>query len=273
VLRREDGGVTYLFASAVDDADLGISHVVRGEDHVTNTALQLAILQALDATPPQFAHLPLVQDAAGRGLSKREGALSLRSLREQGIEPEAIVLALAALGTGEAPDPRRPTAELIQGFSLSAYGRAAPRLVVEELPRLSAAVLHHLPYERAAPKLAALGLTGAGPHFWLAVRGNLDRLADARRWWAVCHEPLEPVIVDPELLSTAAELLPDDLADEAAFASWAEALKSRTGRRGKALFRPLRLALTGCEHGPELKHLLPLIGRERVLARLRGQTA
>lgn len=273
VIRREDGSPTYLFASAVDDAELGITHVIRGEDHVTNTALQLAILEALGAVPPRFAHLPLVLDAAGRGLSKREGALSLRALRQAGIEPRAILLALAALGTGSAPDPAHGLPELLESFSLEAYGKAPPRLAVEELPRLSAAVLHRMPFAEARPRLEALGLPGVTAAFWETVRGNLDRLEDAKTWWEVCRGPLDPIVTDPELLRAAAELLPADLAEETAFDRWAEALKARTGKRGRALFRPLRLALTGREHGPELKHLLPQLGRERALARLRGETA
>ena len=272
VLRRGDGTATYLFASAVDDADLTITHVIRGEDHVTNTALQLAVLAALGRPSPRFAHLPLIGDAEGRGFSKRLGALSLRSLREQGIEPRAIVLTLAALGTAEAADPARTEADLVAGFSLEAYGRAPPRLVLDDLPRFSAAVLHHLPFEGVAGRLRELGLDGIDAAFWQAIRGNLARLEDAREWWEVCRRPLAPVVTDPELLAAAADLLPDRL-DEPNFAAWTEALKARTGRKGKALFHPLRLALTAREHGPELKHLLPLLGRERALARLRGETA
>ncbi|MEK0081628.1 glutamate--tRNA ligase [Benzoatithermus flavus] len=273
VLRRADGSATYLFASAVDDADLSVSHVIRGEDHVTNTVLQLAIWAALGEEPPAFAHLPLISDAAGRSFSKRLGALSLRALREQGIEPMAIVLTLAALGTAEAADPALGMSDLVARFSLEAYGRAAPKLVVDDLPRFSKAVLHHLPFAAVASRLAALGLDRADEAFWCAVRGNLDRLEDARDWWEVCTRPLRPVIADPELLAAAAELLPQDVGDEAAFTAWIDALKVRTGRKGKALFRPLRLALTAREHGPELKHLLPLLGRDRAWHRLRGETA
>jgi glutamyl-tRNA synthetase len=273
VLRRADGTATYLFASAVDDTDLAVSHVIRGEDHVTNTALQLAIWRAMDASPPAFAHLPLIGDAAGRSFSKRLGALSLKSLHEQGIEPLAIVLTLAALGTAEAADPAMDLDGLVARFALDAYGRAAPRLVVDDLPRFSKEVLHHLPFRAAAPRLRALGLEDAGEAFWTAVRGNLDRLEDAAAWWAVCTRPLGPVLADPELLAAAAVLLPEDVADEAAFAAWIEAVRTQTGRKGKALFRPLRLALTAREHGPELKHLLPLLGRDRAWRRLRGETA
>jgi glutamyl-tRNA synthetase len=270
VILREDGSATYLFASAVDDAELGISHVIRGEDHVTNTALQLAVLAALEAPPPRFAHLPLIADAAGRPFSKRLGALSLRSLREQGIEPLAIVATLAALGTAHAADPARSRAELVASFDLAEFGRSATRLVVDDLPRLSAAVLHHLPFAEVAPRLRELGLGGIDAVFWEAIRGNLARLDDAREWWEVCRRPLSPVVVEPAFLATAADLLPEDVDG---FPRWLDELKATTGRKGKALFHPLRLALTGREHGPELKHLLPLLGRERALARLRGKKA
>ncbi len=273
VLRREDGSVTYLFASAVDDAELDISHVIRGEDHVSNTALQLAILQALAAPVPQFAHLPLIGDAAGRNFSKRLGALSLRSLREQGIEPLAIVLSLAALGTAEAASPAGDLDSAIAGFALEAYGRAAPKLTVDDLPRFSAAVLRHRSFEQVAPRLREEGLGGIDAAFWQAIRGNLGRLEDAREWWEVCSRPLRPIVTERPVLAAAAELLPVELGDESGFAAWIEALKARTGLKGKALFHPLRLALTGREHGPELKHLLPLLGRARALARLRGETA
>ena len=271
VLVREDGTATYLFASAVDDAELGISHVIRGEDHVTNTALQLAILAALGAPAPRFAHLPLIADAAGRQFSKRLGALSLRSLREQGIEPLAIVATLAALGTAHAAEPGRTLDDLVVQFDLAEYGRAAPRLLLDDLPRFSAALLHHLSFRDVAAPLRELGLGGIDAQFWDAIRGNLARLGDAREWWEVCRRPLSPVVVDPAYLATAADLLPDDV--EAGFTGWIDALKEATGRKGKALFHPLRLALTGREHGPELKHLLPLLGRERALARLRGKKA
>lgn len=272
VVLREDGSVTYLFASAVDDLDLGVSHVIRGEDHVTNTALQLAILQGLDAPPPRFAHLPLIGDAAGQPFSKRLGDLSLRALREQGIEPLAIVLALEALGTPRAADPSHGMADLLRLFSLEAYGRAPPRLDLDDLPRFSASVLHHRPFAAVAGRLKGHGVHDPDETFWRVVRPNIERLAEAKPWWDVCREPLTPVVTDPELLRAAAETLPLEL-DEPAFAAWTAGLRTRTGRKGKALFQPLRLALTAREHGPELKHLLPLIGRERALRRLRGETA
>ena len=275
VVRREDGSPTYLFASIVDDLDLGVTHVVRGEDHLTNTGPQLAIARALDASAvPAFAHLPLLQDVAGAKLSKRAGALSLAELREAEVEPAAVLALLATLGTGRAPPPSGDPDALLRDFDLAAYGTGPPKLDPDDLGRLTAAVLHHAPFAAMADRLAAAGLAGADESFWLAVRPNLARLSDARAWWEVCHRPLAPVVEDGALLAVAADLLPEvGLPDAEAAAAWLKTVGSATGRRGRALYHPLRLALTAREHGPELKHLLPLLGRERTLRRLRGETA
>jgi glutamyl-tRNA synthetase len=268
VIRREDGTATYLFASIVDDLDLGISHVIRGEDHLTNTGLQLALAQAMDGPAPAFAHLPLVQDIAGSKLSKRLGSLSLRDLREDGIEPLAIVAVLATLGTGQAPLPNLD--RLTRDLDLAAFGTSQPKLDPEALQRTSAAVLHAMPFEEAA---ARLRLPDLDERFWTAVRPNLTRLADALDWWAICRQPLAPVIEDATFLAQSADTLPQSVNEPEAVATWLKRLGELTGRRGRALYHPLRLALTGREHGPELKLLLPLIGRDCASSRLRGQTA
>ena len=271
VVRREDGSPTYLFASAVDDLDLGITHVIRGEDHLTNTGPQVAMAEALGGTAPAFAHLPLLQDVAGGKLSKRAGSIALRDLREEGIEPSAVVAVLATIGTGKAPvtDPDA----LLRDFDLAAFATSPPRLDLDELRRTTAAVLHAIPFAVAEPRLRAMGLAEADPAFWDAVRPNLEHLTDARDWWAVCREPLTPVCEDPGLLAAAADLLPPALDSADAVADWLKRVGEATGRRGRALYHPLRLALTGRERGPELRLLLPLIGRDRAQRRLRGETA
>jgi glutamyl-tRNA synthetase len=270
VVRREDGSATYLFASIVDDLDLGISHVIRGEDHLTNTGLQLAIAAALGGPAPAFAHLPLVQDAAGGKLSKRVGSMSLRELREDGIEPLAIVAVLATLGTGRGPGTPPDLDALSRELDLAAFAASQPRLDPEALRRVSAAVLHAMPFEEAASHLRIPGLD---ERFWTAVRPNLTRLSEALDWWRICREPLAPVIEDASFSAQAAELLLESLDEPDAAARWLKRLGEASGRRGRALYHPLRLALTAREHGPELKHLLPLIGRDRAERRLRGQTA
>lgn len=265
VLVRGDGTVLYTLSSVVDDIDMGVSHVVRGEDHLTNTAVQVQLFQALGGPAPTFAHLPLMTDASGQGLSKRLGSLSLRDLRQQGIEAMALNSLLAKLGTSDAVRPYATLAELAAEFDWAKMSRATPKFDTAELGHLNARMLHEMSYEQARRRL-----DGLDERLWLAVRGNLTHLAEAAEWQAVCTQPLAPVIEDAEFLNQAADLLPAEPWDETTWAAWTSKVKEATGRKGKALFHPLRLALTGRENGPELKLLLPLIGRDRARARLNG---
>jgi len=274
VLIREDGRPLYTLTSVVDDGDLAITHVIRGEDHVANTAVQIQIFQAIGAAVPAFAHLPLLTDATGQGLSKRLGSLSVASLREEeGIEPMALASLLAKLGTSDAIEPRLTLDELVAEFDIAKVSRATPKFDPEELARLNARILHLLPFERVRDELAGLGLTDADAAFWEAVRPNLARISDARDWWAVTHAPVTPVVEDAGFLAEAAALLPAEPWDLTTWGTWTNAVKGKTGRKGKDLFLPLRRALTGRDHGPELKNLLPLIGRDRAQKRLAGETA
>ncbi len=274
VLVREDGRMLYTLSSVVDDVDFRISHIIRGEDHVTNTAVQIQLFKALGGAVPEFAHLPLLTDGGGQGLSKRLGSLSVASLREEeGLEPMALLSLLARLGTADAIEPQQSLAELIAGFDMTRVSRATPKFDAEELKRLNARLLHQMPFTEARSRLVARGFAGVDERFWLAVRPNLDRLADIGAWWQVTHAPVTPTAPDLEFTRVAAALLPPEPWTEATWAVWVERIKSETGVKGKALFLPLRLALTGREHGPELKNLLPLIGRERALARLSGSIA
>ncbi|WP_114391956.1 glutamate--tRNA ligase [Oleisolibacter albus] len=278
VLIREDGRPLYTLTSVVDDLDFDITHIIRGEDHVTNTAVQIQLFQALMAAEgrgavPAFAHFPLIAGAEGEGLSKRLGSLSLTAMREEeGIEPLALLSYMAKLGTSDAIVARTSHAALVADFDLSHLGRGTPKFDPAELLRLNAQVLHALPFAAVADRLAALGLT-ADTAFWEAVRPNLTRLADARDWWEVTHAPVTPLVEDAGFLERAAALLPPEPWTAETWGQWTEAVKQATGAKGKALFLPLRRALTARDHGPELKTLLPLIGRTRALARLSGQTA
>lgn len=273
ILIRADGTYLYTLPSVVDDIEIGITHVLRGEDHVTNTAVQVQIFEALGAQPPAFAHFSLLTGAEGQGLSKREGALSVAEMREDGIEPLALLSLLARLGTSDPVEPRASHRELIDGFAIDRFGRAAAKFDLEELRHLNAKVLHLLPYEAVADRLKALGIEGAGPDFWHAVRPNLEKLSDAKAWWTVVRGPVTPRIDDADFTAQAAALLPPAPWTGTTWKIWTEAVKAETGAKGKALFMPLRLALTGRDHGPDLGELLPLIGRERALARLRGEAA
>jgi glutamyl-tRNA synthetase len=256
----------------VDDAEMAVTHVIRGEDHVTNTAAQIQLFQALGAPPPNFAHLPLLTGADGQGLSKRLGSLSLGDLREQGLEAMSLNSLLAGLGSSNTISAVDDLAGLVRTFDISHFGRSTPKFDPNELLHINAKLLHDLPLEKVATRLRSLGIE-ADETFWLAVRGNLDVLSDAEAWWKICRQPLTPVIEEPDFAAQAATLLPLEPWTAETWKSWTETVHAETGRKGRLLFHPLRLALTGREDGPELKTLLPLIGRQRALARLQGEIA
>ena len=268
VLIRADGSPLYTFTSVVDDLELGITHVIRGEDHVTNTGIQLDLFEALGGDPARlaFGHLPLLTDETGGALSKRLGSVSLRHLRKDGIEPAALAGYLAALGSSADPVPGMP-AELAAGFDITRSSHATARFDTRQLLALNRRVLHAATFDAVRDRLPA----GADEAFWLAVRGNLDLMREARPWFdVVCGAIVPPVQGgEHEFLKAALEALPPEPWDEATWAGWTGVLKAATGRKGKALFLPLRLALTGEEQGPDLATLLPLIGRERAAFRLR----
>lgn len=270
VLVREDGAFLYTLSSVVDDADFSISHVIRGEDHVTNTAVQIEIFRALGATPPEFGHHSLLIGPDGQGLSKRLGALSIRSFRDMGLEAMAVASHAATLGTSGAIAAHQSLDELVKGFDLSRLSRAPARFDVAELAGLNEKLLHGMDYDRTAARLSALGV-GGGEAFWLAVRGNLATLADAAQWWQVVAGETDTVIENPVLCARAAELLPAEPWDGDTWSAWCAAVKATTGTKGKELFHPLRLALTGRDAGPEMKLLLPFIGIARAQARLTGR--
>jgi glutamyl-tRNA synthetase len=273
VLVRGDGRFLYTLPSVVDDVDFAVSHVIRGEDHVTNTAAQIEIFEALAVPVPHFAHFPLLVGAGGEALSKRLGSLSLKSLREEeGIEPLALACYLAKTGTSDPIELRGSPDALTKEFSFEKIGRAPAHFDPAELVHLNAKLLHTLSYEAVAQRLAGMDIAG-GAAFWEAVQPNLTRMADVVDFWAMVRGPIASVVENPELLGRAAELLPAEPWDEQVWHNWTRAISEATGTRGRALFHPLRLALTGRENGPELKKLLPLIGRAKALARLNGETA
>jgi glutamyl-tRNA synthetase len=258
----------------VDDLDVGITHVIRGEDHVTNTAVQIQIFEALGGAAPVFGHHNLLTDASGEGLSKRSGALSLRGLREAGVEPLAVAALATLTGSSEAVRPVGSMDELSGLVDLARVSRGASKFDPAELASLSARTLHQMSFADARPRLAALGVEGdQAEAFWLAVRGNLERFADAARWRDAAFGQIVPVIEDEEFARAALAALPPEPWDATTWSTWTQALKTATGRKGRALFHPLRLALTGQEAGPELAQLLPLIGRATASARLSSPAA
>jgi glutamyl-tRNA synthetase len=273
VLIRADGTFLYTLPSVVDDADFAVSHIIRGEDHVTNSAPQLQLFRAIGAESPTFAHLPLMTDISGAGLSKRLGSLSLRDLRTQGTEAMAVNSLLAKLGTSDSIEERETLDQLVAEFSITHFSRSTAKFDPVELAHLNTRLLHSMSFEQARPRLIDLGLEQADAAFWAAVRGNLATLAEAGQWWGIVAGPQAPVVEDAAFLAAAAAALPPEPWDATTWGAWTGVVKTATGRKGRELFHPLRLALTGRENGPELKNLLPLIGRDKALKRLAGETA
>ena len=272
VLIREDGAFLYTLPSVVDDVDFSISHIVRGEDHVTNSGVQIEIFEALGAGVPAFGHFPLLVGADGEALSKRLGSMSMLDLKREGFEPMAILSHLAKLGTSDPVEARQSFDQLVAEFSFEKIGRAPARFDIEELKRVNAAVLHGAPYEAVKARLADLG-ADKGEAFWNAVRANLTLLPDAAGWARVIDGPIDPVINDAAFAAAAQAQLPKGPYDGSSWAGFVERVKAETGAKGKALFMPLRHILTGQEHGPDMATLVPLIGRERIVRRLSGETA
>jgi glutamyl-tRNA synthetase len=266
VIRRADGSWLYMLPSAIDDIDMGITHVVRGEDHVTNTATQIQMFEALETLPPAFAHEALLTGVDGK-LSKRLGALGMTAFRDDGIEPVTILALLARLGTSDPIVPVTDAMTLADGTDFARFGRAPARFDEEELAALNAKIVHQLDFAAVADRLP----TGMDAAAWAAIRPNLMRVRDAAEWWAVVEGPIT-MAHDPEdaafLTEAATRVATLDWTADPWHALTAE-LKESSGRKGKALFLPLRRALTGLDHGPDMAALLPLIGRDRAIVRLR----
>jgi glutamyl-tRNA synthetase len=272
VLIRADGSYLYTLPSVVDDIDLGVTHVIRGEDHVANTAPQIQLFEALGASPPAFGHHNLLVGADGQALSKRDRSLAIEGMRSEGLEPLAVVSYAATIGTSDPVAPHAHLDELVEAFDFAKLSRAPARFDPHDLRLLNAKLLHALPFEAVSDRLEAMGVSGDAV-FWDAVRGNLAVLRDAKLWWDVVSGPIAPIIEDPAFCAAAARLLPPEPWTAETWSAWTSAVKAETGAKGKALFQPLRLALTGESHGPELKQLLPLIGHDRATARLEGRQA
>ena len=272
VLMREDGRVIYTLASVVDDIDHGISHILRGEDHVTNSAAQIQLFEALDAQAPTMGHIALLAGADGEGLSKRVGSLSIAELRNNNTEAMAIASLLARIGTSDPVVPTADMAKVIDGFDITRFGRATAKFDLAELAQVNAKVVQELPFATVARWLEAAAVGGGEP-FWMAVRDNLSHFGEAGDWWRVCTQPITPIIDSAAVTDAAADLLPEGDVEAAIWQDWTKAVAAASNAKGRGLFMPLRLALTGREQGPEIAPLLAFMGRERVLARLRGETA
>lgn len=264
VLIRHDGQVLYTFASSVDDVDMGVTDIVRGADHVTNTATQIQIIRALGGEPPRFAHHSLLTGPQGEELSKRLGTLSLRDLREQGVAPEALLSLMARLGSNQPVTLRMSLDELAEGFDLDQFGASPTKFDAEDLWPLTRERNQHLPYEAVRDRIAAMGVPAEiAEQFWSVARQNITRLDDLGEWWSLMRDGAQPVIApeDAEFVAQALAMLPPRPWTGATWGEWTNAVKSATGRKGRGLFMPLRKALTGMDHGPEMGELMPLLQR------------
>lgn len=271
VLVREDGTYLYTLPSVVDDIHHAVTHVVRGEDHVANTAPQIQLFEALGATPPSFAHHSLLVNAEGGRLSKREGAMSLRDFRQAGFEAMAVASYAAIIGTSDPVEPHQTMDDLVEGFGFSKLSRSPARFDDGDLKLVNARLLHTRDFEDVEGELEAQGV-GGGVLFWNTVRGNLELLADAKTWWDIANGDVDPVIGDEaEYCATAADMLPPEPWDATTWGAWTTALAQATKRKGRTLFAPLRFALTGQGRGPELAAFLPFIGRAAAQNRLLGK--
>ncbi len=273
VLIRGDGSYLYTLPSVVDDIDAKITHVIRGEDHVTNSGAQIEIFKALSDHVPEFAHTPLLVGADGKSLSKRIGSLSMGELREQGLEPMAINSLLAKIGTSDPVEARLYLNILMDEFSFDKIGRAPARFDEAELALVNARLLHETPYTDVKDRLDAYGV-GGGEAFWTLIRSNIEKLPEVVGWSTALFAPMAGQIdsEDAAFCRAAANCLPDSISDNT-WAEWTGRLKAETGRKGKNLFMPLRRALTGRSRGPEMGAILTLLGAERAKARLMGEAA
>ena len=264
VLIRADGQVLYTFASSVDDIEMGVTHIVRGADHVTNTATQIQIMEAMGGTPPAFAHHSLLTGAQGEELSKRLGTLSLRDLRARGVEPMALLSLMARLGSSKPVELVSSIDELAAGFDVSSFGAAPTKFDAEDLFPLTRGVVQAMPFAEVRDRIAALGVPGdmAEP-FWAVAKGNITVLDDLAGWWALIRDGAEPLVdeADRDFVAQALAMLPPQPWTSATWGEWTAAVKAATGRKGKDLFRPLRRALTGRDAGPEMADLMPLLKR------------
>lgn len=270
VVLRDDGVFTDILSSAIDDIDHGVTHVIRGVDHVTAPTTQIQIFKALGANPPILGHLPLAMDAEGRVISKEMGSVNIEALRDDGVEAMALNSVLAALGTGRSPLPHPTLSEIVQAFDIGEYTEGDPKLNPSKLTALTTKLLAEMPFELVEKRLARLDLEHADQRFWETVRGGLSGFSQVEDWYRVCFGDVPCVIEDLDLILTARDLLPPEPWDAATWTVWMEGVVAITGQSAGSLTRALRLAVTGADQGPDMKLLLPMIGHARALDRMGG---
>ena len=270
VLLRADGRVIYTLASVVDDIDHNITTILRGEDHVTNSAAQIQLFEALGAKAPKMGHMALLAGSDGQGLSKRIGSLSIRQLREEGFEPLAIIALLSRIGTSDPIEAFGHLNEIMEQFSIQKFGRSTAKFDLDELRIINLKTLQMLEFDEVSDRFEQFGLSEIDAEFWNVIRANISYFQDTKFWWQLCDSELKPVIEDAEICKIALETLPQGELTSEIWPNWVANISAKSGKKGKSLYQPLRLALTGRTEGPELKYLLKYMGRERVQKRLSG---
>ncbi|MET3590225.1 glutamyl-tRNA synthetase [Bartonella silvatica] len=272
VLIREDGSYLYTLPSVIDDIDMAITHIIRGDDHITNTGAQIAIFKALNAELPVFAHINLLTTVSGKGFSKRDNDLSIFSLRKDGFESIAVQCLAVLIGTSQNVHPYPNQAALLEHFSLQDSSRSVAKFDTADLFTLNSHLVHELTYKEVKTRLKNISIDGKmAENFWNAVRGNIDKVNDAALWWKIIHEDThfdKVALEDRAFVRQSLNFLPEGTFNDDSWKIWTTILKKETGRSGKSLFMPLRQALTGMDHGPEMGKLLQLLGHEKVAERL-----
>lgn len=277
VLVRDNGVPTYTFCSVVDDIEYGITDIIRGEDHITNTAIQIQIFEALsqklgeNKSIPYFSHLALVKASEGK-ISKREGGFDVKSLRNEGYEAMALINLLAQIGTSESAKIYKNFDQLIANFDLSKFSKSSTNYDISELAHINQKLLQILDLSDVTARLAEIGAPEIDENFFNVMKQNINFLSEIKDWWKICKEEFVCTneAANKDFLKESAELLPQDTKDINCWSIWLEKIKEKTGRKGKELFMPIRLALSGKEHGPELKFLVNFIEREEILKRLKA---
>ena len=271
VILREDGRVIYTLASVVDDIDFKVTDILRGEDHMTNSAAQIQLFEALGSSAPRLGHLSLLTDISGSGLSKRLGSLSLKDLRHEGFEPMAISSLLSKVGTSDPIDVFKDIKQIIKEFDINKFGKSKPKFDQNELSNLNSKFFQLMDYEDIINKLKTMDLN-ITKEFWYLIRGNIEILDDVKIWMNVCFGNIQTKNIDSDLLSLALKLLPQDQFNENTWSIWTNLLKIESGKKGKDLYKPLRLCLTGQDNGPEMANLISIMGRDKVTERLSFDT-
>lgn len=266
VLIRANGTPTYMLPSAIDDIDFDINFVVRGEDHVSNTAIQIQLFEALGSPIPEFAHAALIKAKDGK-ISKRVGGFDIESIRNDSIEALTINSFLSKIGTSDPVEARMSMQEIVDNFDIDKFTKNSATYSYEDLEKLNPKIVHNLPFEDVKNRESMKHIDA---EFYNSVKANLQKIDDIQQWWDICKNNIEPIIDDAELINCAYELLPSGEWNEGTWNEWTSKIKEKTGKKGKALFMPIRKALTAREHGPELKYMLPLIGKDEVKRRLKG---